>query len=638
MPDDFGTIYEGIVSYAAQRLGHQVISPFQADLVLGCRITCQNRVACTATGNEPKLYIKPDLARISSKDAPVHIFYVTHWRNADNFQYKLWRTVAEIFEHKLHVKNAVAVNWLAEPLSQNQGLLDALGRLADHSFDPSQLQCTARASARMMTVIEEWADSLRPITISKVTQACRLLESHHDWARSYFGSYSDSVQMALASTPRYTANDGVWSVSRDGCLSARSRPLQSRSISTSYRSSAQLLALLLGSATAPLDASIAALQSGRSPESAGVPEGVLTSFRQAKFRTKLSGAVSVLQERKDIKGTRLTLSDGVLRLMARCDADILARIVERYVTGPLATPTWRAYVTDLAMTDNRRHNLRKRWPSWSPAAVRRLVKDALLGRAPRVLFDMILAATDHTIDGLQAAIAPGFHDVTGTDLKRAAPHGDTGRHVFRMLLTGQASAVRPVAGKTLKQTIDIVASLAGKFLASVEAPDPAAWEYQAALQKALGFKMRTFLSKAPNPLLSYVERSLPPGWISAKLQATILNDLQHGKTGKTDYDFGSASCFIKVVTAQDGNEEHKTKELCGRLRCQRVRAATSSPSLEHCKLEQFRAVLVLDGDWSSDNIEALLLAGYDDIFEAGEVGSARWKESLASPPAGARQE
>ncbi|WP_347841609.1 hypothetical protein [uncultured Draconibacterium sp.] len=86
--------------------------------------------------------------------------------------------------------------------------------------------------------------------------------------------------------------------------------------------------------------------------------------------------------------------------------------------------------------------------------------------------------------------------------------------------------------------------------------------------------------------------------------------------------------LIKIQSAQDGNEGHKTKELAGRSRgigiaCSFGEDATNRMEWSFGMRYMPKRALVLDGDWSPRQKANLYEAGWDWLGEVSELGELR---------------
>lgn len=116
-----------------------------------------------------------------------------------------------------------------------------------------------------------------------------------------------------------------------------------------------------------------------------------------------------------------------------------------------------------------------------------------------------------------------------------------------------------------------------------------------------------------------------PSW-----QTEVINGIWSGRPLETWLEGVSndGKWLIKVQSAQDGNEGHKTKELSGRCRGMRVAWSLKGSIQERAKW-QFRLrslpklALVLDGDWSSTRKRNLYEAGWDWVGDVSQLTELR---------------
>lgn len=84
---------------------------------------------------------------------------------------------------------------------------------------------------------------------------------------------------------------------------------------------------------------------------------------------------------------------------------------------------------------------------------------------------------------------------------------------------------------------------------------------------------------------------------------------------------------IKLQSAQDGNEGHKTKELAGRSRAMHLDwiadEAIDRDSWKYTERLMPKAALVLDGDWSQTRKKNLYEAGWDWVGDVSQLGKLR---------------
>jgi hypothetical protein len=82
--------------------------------------------------------------------------------------------------------------------------------------------------------------------------------------------------------------------------------------------------------------------------------------------------------------------------------------------------------------------------------------------------------------------------------------------------------------------------------------------------------------------------------------------------------------FIKIQSAQDGNEKHKVKELAGRGRSICIKGDWSSQDGQKFSSRKVvKRALILDGDWSSDKVKNLWEAGWDWVGDVNRLDDLR---------------
>jgi hypothetical protein len=86
--------------------------------------------------------------------------------------------------------------------------------------------------------------------------------------------------------------------------------------------------------------------------------------------------------------------------------------------------------------------------------------------------------------------------------------------------------------------------------------------------------------------------------------------------------------LIKIQSAQDGNEGHKTKELAGRSRAFHLAWLKGQDIADRTqwkfkKRSMPRVALVLDGDWDANKKKNLYEAGWDWVGDVSELADLR---------------
>jgi hypothetical protein len=605
VPDNLGLVYEGILHFVLIKSGRNPIKPKKGELRLSCRNTCSNSTTCSKTPFSPELFIEPDVLLINEQGDPTHVFYVTHWRNADNFQYKFWRTMAEIYEHKIYIPNMVSVNWIAEPLTHKEGLLRYLRRICDYSFD---LGIFADGVSADQAALGNWIDSYRrsvsSTSIDQVVAKCSNEWEINPFFRNFISPLITHASSAAESTQDSTNHD-TWLVQRDHCLESRTSAKPRSKFTSGYRTCVQALLLLFGGNPIQINNINPRDLTG----STLLDESKAEILSTAPFRTRNGLPIPLLNKIVDAssKGKpRYELCQEVRLSLRFCRPEVLNYCLNEYSKYCSNHDTWSDYVRIFSCNAGDTNHLSRLWYQHSSEE---LLAISITDSIP-FLFTLLMESVGESLNSFQKMADPLFEAKTGVSLKQVSPYGDTGFHTFRALLYGNHESLkthgmlREALIESLIECSQVVFSALPKRRNS----------FQECYLAALGSKVRTYLSKAPNPLLPLIESKLPFGWKKASLEKTSVNDLIGGKTGKTEYDFVNGNHYVKVVTAQDGNEYHKTKELCGRIRSHlQLFRPQNRPKIS----------LILDGDWSDEKVRALSLSGYtavqsvEDFFDYG---------------------
>jgi len=69
-------------------------------------------------------------------------------------------------------------------------------------------------------------------------------------------------------------------------------------------------------------------------------------------------------------------------------------------------------------------------------------------------------------------------------------------------------------------------------------------------------------------------------------------------------------------SASAQGDDHKTKELCGRIGMLRV---TTNKTGKVVPAPFKKAILVIDGTWKEDQLERLAAAGFDSVYYVDEI-------------------
>jgi hypothetical protein len=118
--------------------------------------------------------------------------------------------------------------------------------------------------------------------------------------------------------------------------------------------------------------------------------------------------------------------------------------------------------------------------------------------------------------------------------------------------------------------------------------------------------------------------------ICAAWQTDMVNKLWGGRPLETWFEGVSKNSewLIKIQSAQDGNEGHKTKELAGRCRAIRLQWNHEADPFDRSQWTfterpMKKLALILDGDWNATQKKNLYEAGWDWIGDVAQLSELR---------------
>ena len=114
MPADLGTLYEVIIGLALDELEDIKYEHEPLELIPTCNDTCVHTESCLKKGKRPTIYIDPDFVIYGNHGKVQKIMYITHWRSKTYSHLKFWRTIEELFEHKIYLPNVTSINTIFE--------------------------------------------------------------------------------------------------------------------------------------------------------------------------------------------------------------------------------------------------------------------------------------------------------------------------------------------------------------------------------------------------------------------------------------------------------------------------------------------------------------------------------------------
>jgi hypothetical protein len=611
MPDDYGPVYEGLIAAAAERRGLELLPTTRQQP--SCRVSCLYSKACSKTHTDVALDVDPDL--IVRRGTLGVIVYVTHWRTADSFQKKFWRTMEELFQYRMYKPEYRHMNWVFEPLQIKAGLLSLMRQCFDWSID---YNTDASASlSDFMRDLPKIAQRLEPLSQEK--------------AKEYFlaGRCSASSKAALAdveqrlgetlmSEPRSVSS--AWAIMASQCLSARQRGQLPRIIRSRIRTPVQLGTIVAASASeygVPLDFE----RLFTDGETRSKNEEFIASVTSIPVRKK--GDKFALLGTRFIGGFRLNkaLFEAGVRLEG---SSSLSDLTLAYFDALRNSEVWGPYLKSIVATRALQTDLSSFCRNGANPLidVTGIVQEALTKRQKAWMLEVALCALGFNLNDLNRDLDPVLISKHGVALKEIAPFGDSGIHVIGNLNTGNWDDLKPIPGTSIPDTFSILRSEILAWVNRISVDGLVAGSRDTLILSYRYKRIKTFLSRAPHPLRPALLNTLKVKGFEVLENYPVpnfLNQMAGGKTGRFEVDFlakqNGKTLLINIVTAQDGNESHKRKEMAARIKAARVHFAKST--------QQYSAIapriwLILDGDWQQSFVRNLYESGAEAIFPALE--------------------
>lgn len=130
------------------------------------------------------------------------------------------------------------------------------------------------------------------------------------------------------------------------------------------------------------------------------------------------------------------------------------------------------------------------------------------------------------------------------------------------------------------------------------------------------FEDKIYKTSSFDPAMDLILHALKgTGGVRDKRSATFLTGYI-GKGAGTCDTLAIGDTLIMWQSASAQGDDHKTKELCGRIGLLRV---TTNKSGKAVPAPFKKAILVIDGTWKEDQLDRLAAAGFDAIYYVDEV-------------------
>jgi hypothetical protein len=578
-------------------------------------------VPCAAQGKAVAVSVDPDL--VASVGDGTVVLYATHCRTADSFQKKYWRTTEELFQYRLHRPDYLHVNYVFEPLQIKQHLLRAMKHLFDLSEDYED--SWSDQHQQFIDGLQRWVRLLRPLSVDKVVKFCsdHSLRDCEKW-------FLDDVRGRLARGCKELRSRAspIWPVMADNCLRSHRRDWHLSSVGEKTRTPLQLIAVLLEVARRhAIPASLETWLRNGAVDTGGIPK--MVEFAKAAVRIPVRKVGKEYRTMAILRINKLAFNPALLPRQDSERAHSLALLAQGYLEQLKTDPVWSAYLQSIVGGDD------------IHAVVLGVAGRDRLGRTELCrlaacarespdrswLLEFALCCLNRNLNDLNRGVDRLIRRRHDVELKQLAAYGDSGIHVIGDLNAGDWERIRPLGAQTQEQTVrrlwSLITAEINGYAKAVRSPI----SIQGAVQRYVYKRMKTFLSRAPHPLRPAVRENLMRAGFAVEDNPPVpncVNDIAGGKTGRYEVDFAArrsgTTWYVNIITAQDGNEGHKRKEIAGRQRAAGVRIELETSRASRAEVA---SVAILDGDWAEEYVDSLYEAGFRIV-----VPASGWKSAL----------
>jgi hypothetical protein len=567
--------------------------------------------------------IEPDFTVGTDKDHPTHVFLVTHSGAAGNSHMKFWRNIGELGEAKIRLKTPARVYSVAF----DSVIKEDLKALQATAFDGQLLVGDSDYGRCLQWWVEANAPELPKDGDEKVDGIREAMKdsSRTDNPKSLIdGFVRDLGKLVQTTRPEL---DELWALERKRAHG--SAPLARDTFVR--RGMAKLLVLpaevrkevVAGKRTiSDRPDLVPAVRLGIVAKNMSL-RGKATTFRVADAET--ANALTLLSAPQLASVFSRPLPDGVqavveqVRSVTRLDA-MMAGLVAHY--DRLLRPA------EMLATFEAQH-----------ADPSHLFLDATGAAPPEdVWLFRLVCESVKAVGGLKQGY--GYAQMV-QDIKRLASGAEMGR--FVRTAAGVPKWELPASTEPVRRGLqDYVNRIPGT-------------SFSRALLAVVAFTLSKRLAEIPKARLLAATNALAETWISSAFEARLLThrsfdpvgwlveDALRGCAHEEQY---IAACFAeaaptlsstlsgttKVIrakhtlvnwqSASDEGREHKKKELCGRAVALRYSwDAENGKFVPRAGIE--RLILVVDGTWRQDDLDALALSGWDHIFYPHEADQLR---------------
>lgn len=562
--------------------------------------------------------IEPDFTVGPDKDHPTHVFLVTHSGAAGNSHMKFWRNIGELAEAKFRLAKPARVYSIAF----DSVIKEDLKELQGAAFDGQLLVGDADYGRRLQGWVEANSPGLPKDGDEKVDAIRDAMKdrSRADNPKPLIDELVRDLSMLVATSR--TVLDALWTMERKrapGCAPTARDTFLRRGVGK----------LLLLDHPDDVDSS------GRFKK--GVPADVVDSLKTMG----LAG--------NSIGGPRVT-DPQMLWALRSLSSDALADLHKARTIDRVAE--WIDSLRTLAGVGDQLAYMAKHWSDMTTGAglyshltrchlnPHALCPTAVPAGSKRVwLFHVIvewikLAEGTRTAFGL-AVLVDDLDRLTTDRSHRSNVRAILGReprwlakHTLGLGLTDWHSAPSKQHFAFADDDLARVADVLARKLKETKAPDPASDASRVAkalVQTVLEAKLLTYRNFKPFEMLleSELKKVGLVGALEVAVRACFAEAASAAGAHLDPRSSGTTVMRVKNTlinwqSASDEGRDHKKKELCGRAPA--LRYSWDAKNGRYVgRPNTDKLLLIVDGTWRQDDLDALVRAGWDEVFYPDEM-------------------
>lgn len=658
LSDRLGSACEALIGLALDK--YDDIEPkYETVPTSNCRAFCRKNQLCDKKG---KIYITPDFVIYRSKE-PIAVIYVTLWQSSTYCHLKFWRTIEELFEHKLYLNDPLlCMNFLFKAKKRSDGSIESPGWNAgnliamDWIFDDTYYF---------------WDDSLFPLiekvaekmTGTSIEEAAKLLKKElegNEQLLGFFEDFSEELYDRLTKGRPKENLEELWHLEREFCFSRTEEVKKPSATPSRWRMGILryiLLYRLLQGSLADHDFNVV------------VHDLIAAMYFKRRFRDIISSSeiplsnndlISLIQRidviiRKTSKKTYhlVKLRPSLGGFEVEFDEDLEDFLGDLY---DLPTKKRRRYYQILEILsdlyENKKPSIKFAFKDIKDQSrIERKVqmihkifdnknqedaKNNLFGELivcdenPSQLVDDLDEQTNWILETallyadvssyeLVHGINEDFNRRVGIRLEDISPYGDIGRLVPN-IISRKINLKRDVKEKLF---MEFSTRVAQRLIESKKTKEE--------IEDMLLEKKVKRILEAPDirPLHDLINALVSSKELKKESGDSLFTDYmktvegKYYRVGQTEFNFKlekNLTVYVKIQSAQEGNEGHKRKELSGRARAFRYKAVLDDGHVRF-KPKNISLWLILDGDWvkSAMTIQNLYESGFDRFYSVRDL-------------------